>query len=87
MRKRQPSEAAIHIDGLRKLCSAHKGSRVRVRGMWTGDFEGIVTAVRFGSADFQVEMPLADSDTSCKIGQTVGLPFSPFMSIELLGTG
>ena len=57
---------------------AKSGQQVKVCGMWTGDFIGVVTSVGFTQASFKVQ---AVAGGVVKEGDTVTFPYGQYLRV------
>ena len=64
--------------GLVDFLKCQTGKSVKVCGMWTGDFIGVVTNVGFTQVSFRVEKPTGDA---IKAGDTVTFPYGHYLKV------
>lgn len=71
-------EQESYRESLKKFLQAKSGQQVKVCGMWTGDFIGIVTSVGFTQASFRVQAVAGDA---LRPGDTVTFPYGIFLKV------
>ena len=71
-------EQESYRESLKKFLTAKSGQQVKVCGMWTGDFIGVVTSVGFTQASFRVQATVSDA---LKPGDTVNFPYGQFLKV------
>jgi hypothetical protein len=73
-----PKEQEANRESLRKFLKDKSGQQVKVCGMWTGDFIGVVTGVGWTQASFRVQ---ASNNTSIKDGDVVTFPYGQYLKV------
>jgi hypothetical protein len=71
-------EMESYRESLRKFLKAKSGQQVKVCGMWTGDFIGVVTEVGWTQASFRVQ---ASTSEALKDGDVVTFPYGQYLRV------
>ena len=71
-------EQESYRESLKKFLQAKSGQQVKVCGMWTGDFIGVVVGVGWTQASFRVQATTSDA---LKPGDTVTFPYGQYLKV------
>ncbi len=71
-------EQESYRESLKKFLQAKSGQQVKVCGMWTGDFIGVVVGVGWTQATFRVQ---ASNNHAIKDGDVVTFPYGQHLRV------
>lgn len=71
-------EQESYRESLKKFLQAKSGQQVKVCGMWTGDFIGVVVGVGWTQASFRVQATAGDA---LKPGDVVTFPYGQYLKV------